>query len=49
MLFLVGGIIPDEDFPELKKIGVDMIFTPGASLDEVIQYIKKNVKERSIS
>lgn len=48
VLFLVGGIIPDEDFEPLKKIGVHMIFTPGASLEGVIDYIKKNVKFRSL-
>src|SRR5690349_8168835 len=29
VLYLVGGIIPDEDIPPLKKLGVHMIFTPG--------------------
>lgn len=46
-LFLVGGIIPDEDIPELKKIGVHMVFTPGASLEDVINYIKINAPKRS--
>ena len=46
-LFLVGGIIPDEDIPELKKAGVHMVFTPGASLQEVIDYISANAPERS--
>lgn len=49
VLFLVGGIIPDEDMVELKKIGVHMVFTPGASIDGVVEYIKKNVKKRSLS
>lgn len=48
VLYLVGGIIPDEDFDFLKKAGADMIFTPGASLEGVIEYIKKNVKTRSV-
>ena len=48
MLFLVGGIIPDEDFAPLKACGVDMIFTPGASLEDVVQYIKGNVKPREL-
>src|SRR5580704_4889355 len=46
VLFLVGGIIPDEDFEPLKKIGVQMIFTPGASIENVVEYIRKNVKTR---
>ena len=31
-LFVVGGIIPDDDIPALKTAGVHMVFTPGASL-----------------
>lgn len=48
MMFLVGGIIPDEDFDALKKAGVHMVFTPGASIEGVIEYIKSNVKERPL-
>src|SRR6266571_5261623 len=48
VLFLVGGIIPDEDIAPLKKIGVHMIFTPGASLEGVVDYIRKNVKVRKL-
>ncbi len=44
VLYLVGGIIPDEDIATLKKVGVHMIFTPGASLQEVVDYIQKNAK-----
>ena len=46
-LILVGGIIPDEDFESLKKLGVHMIFTPGASLDSVIQHIRQHAPQRS--
>ncbi len=49
VLFLVGGIIPDEDIAPLKKIGVHMIYTPGASLEEVISYIRKNAPKRKIA
>lgn len=49
VLFLVGGIIPDEDIPELKKIGVHMIYTPGASIEEVVDYIRKNAPVRKIA
>ncbi|MBI3556897.1 MAG: cobalamin B12-binding domain-containing protein [Deltaproteobacteria bacterium] len=48
VLYLVGGIIPDEDFEPLKKLGVDMIFTPGASIEGVVTYIRKHVKERPL-
>ncbi len=49
VLFLVGGIIPEEDIKALKKIGVHMVFTPGASIEEIVKYIRGNVKERSLS
>lgn len=39
---LLGGIIPDEDVPELKAMGVAEVFTPGASLEEIIKWIKEN-------
>jgi len=45
-LFIVGGIIPDEDFPLLKKAGVHKIYTPGASLSEIVDYIKTNTPAR---
>jgi methylmalonyl-CoA mutase C-terminal domain/subunit len=46
-LFLVGGIIPDEDIPVLKKSGVHMVFTPGASLQEVVDYIQAHAPKRA--
>ncbi len=36
----VGGTIPAEDIPELKKLGVAEIFTPGASTQEIIDFIQ---------
>ena len=45
-LFLVGGIIPDEDIDSLKNAGAHMIFTPGTSLEEIINYIDKNAPKR---
>jgi methylmalonyl-CoA mutase C-terminal domain/subunit len=45
-LMVVGGIIPDEDIEALKKIGVHMVFTPGTSLTEVVEYIQKNAPKR---
>jgi methylmalonyl-CoA mutase, C-terminal domain len=46
-LILLGGIIPDEDVPELKKLGVHMVFTPGASLEAVIQHIRAHAPSRT--
>ncbi len=46
-LILVGGIIPEDDIIELKKLGVHMVFTPGASLQEVVDYIQANAPKRT--
>jgi len=46
-LVVLGGIIPEEDFEFLKKAGVSMIFTPGASLTEVVEYIRSNAPVRT--
>ncbi|MGH7687259.1 MAG: cobalamin B12-binding domain-containing protein [Candidatus Dormibacteria bacterium] len=35
-----GGIIPDSDVATLKEMGVDKVFTPGTSLDEIVRYVK---------
>ena len=45
-LFVVGGIIPDEDIVFLKKAGVHMVFTPGTPLQDVVDYIRKNTPSR---
>ena len=45
VLVVVGGIIPDEDAAELKKIGVAEVFQPGASLEKIIQFIRESVKQ----
>jgi methylmalonyl-CoA mutase C-terminal domain/subunit len=38
-----GGIIPDEDIPELEKAGVAKIFTPGATMDEIVDWVRSHV------
>jgi methylmalonyl-CoA mutase C-terminal domain/subunit len=45
-LIVVGGIIPDEDIPLLKQQGVHMVFTPGTSLGEVVDYIRAHAPVR---
>jgi methylmalonyl-CoA mutase C-terminal domain/subunit len=45
VLVVVGGIIPDEDAAELKRIGVAEVFQPGASLEKIIQFIRDSVKQ----
>ncbi|RLF42227.1 MAG: methylmalonyl-CoA mutase [Thermoplasmata archaeon] len=39
-----GGIIPDEDIPKLKKIGVAEIFGPGTLVEDIVSFIEKHVK-----
>jgi methylmalonyl-CoA mutase, C-terminal domain len=38
-----GGIIPDEDIPELEKMGVARIFTPGATTTEIVDWVRQNL------
>ncbi len=45
-LLLVGGIIPDEDEEELLEEGVAAVFGPGASMEEMIEFVRENVPER---
>jgi methylmalonyl-CoA mutase C-terminal domain/subunit len=41
-----GGIIPEADFERLKAAGVKGVFTPGASLESIIQWVRDNVRPR---
>ncbi len=38
-----GGIIPDADIPELEKLGVTRIFTPGATTSEIVDWVRENL------
>jgi methylmalonyl-CoA mutase C-terminal domain/subunit len=38
-----GGIIPDEDIPQLERIGVAKIFTPGATTTEIVDWVREHV------
>ena len=42
-----GGIIPDDDIPGLRKKGVDLVFTPGTPLSEIISYVNDKVRPRA--
>ena len=39
-----GGVIPEEDIPELKKVGISGIFTPGTDTRDIIKFVKEKVK-----
>jgi len=44
ILIVGGGIIPEDDIPKLKKAGISGVFGPGTPCDDIVDYIKKNVK-----
>ena len=46
VLVFGGGIVPDQDLVELRKMGVGRIFTPGASTAEVVKYVRDTTAER---
>jgi methylmalonyl-CoA mutase, C-terminal domain len=48
VVLLVGGIIPDQDVEGLKKAGVAAIFQPGTAMDEIVKFIRENVKPRGV-
>ncbi len=41
-----GGIIPDQDFALLTAAGIKAIFTPGAKLDTIVDWVRTNIKPR---
>ena len=45
VLVVVGGIIPDEDAGRLKNLGVAAVFQPGASLEEIVGFVRGAVKQ----
>ena len=45
-LVLVGGIVPQDDIARLKDIGVAEIFLPGTSTEEIVKFLRANVKPR---
>jgi len=47
VIVTVGGTIPSDDVPELKKLGVAEVFTPGSSTQSIIDFIREKVGERS--
>ena len=45
-LVLVGGIVPQEDIAKLKAIGVSEIFLPGTSTEDIVTFIRANVRDQ---
>ena len=44
IIVIGGGVIPEEDIPGLKKIGIAAIFTPGSDTRDIVKFINENVK-----
>jgi methylmalonyl-CoA mutase C-terminal domain/subunit len=40
----IGGIVPDEDIPHLKELGIAGIYGPGASTEDIIRDVREAVK-----
>ena len=45
VLVTVGGTIPADDIPELKKLGVAEVFTPGAPTQDIVDFIRGSVQQ----
>ena len=45
-LVLVGGIVPQEDIPKLKQEGIAEVFLPGTSTEDIVKFLRENVKPR---
>jgi methylmalonyl-CoA mutase C-terminal domain/subunit len=46
VLLFGGGIIPEEDVKFLREHGVERVFQPGSSLEEIVTYVRGTVSER---
>ncbi len=45
ILIFGGGIVPNEDLPKLKEMGVAAIFTPGTSTQDVVKFLRERLPE----
>ncbi len=45
IIILVGGVIPAQDFPKLKDIGVANVYGPGTIVKDIIEFIKERVNK----
>ncbi len=47
IVFFAGGVIPADDIPGLKAAGVREVFTPGTSTEDIVGWVRANVRPRS--
>jgi methylmalonyl-CoA mutase C-terminal domain/subunit len=43
-----GGIIPNDDIPALKKLGVRAVFTPGTPMEKIVAFVKEEIKPHAV-
>jgi len=48
VLIYAGGIIPDEDIPAIKEMGVAGVFGPGTPMEEAVRFVRENVTPRHV-
>jgi len=46
VLVFAGGIIPEEDIPALKKIGIREVFGPGTTTSTLVEFVRKNAPKK---
>lgn len=49
VVYLLGGIIPQEDIPGMLAAGVERVFGPGSELEEIVSFTLEKLAERSVS
>jgi len=47
VMVLIGGIIPDQDISALKAQGVAEVFQPGASTEDIVSFVRQNVRHKN--
>jgi methylmalonyl-CoA mutase C-terminal domain/subunit len=47
VIVTVGGTIPNHDIPELERLGVAAVFTPGAALQDIIDFLQRSIGART--
>jgi methylmalonyl-CoA mutase C-terminal domain/subunit len=45
IMILLGGVIPAKDFPKLRKMGVANVYGPGTLTNDIVEFIRNNVKK----
>jgi methylmalonyl-CoA mutase C-terminal domain/subunit len=48
VLVAAGGILPDEDIPTIKAMGIEGCFGPGTSTEEIVQFVRENIRSERL-